>query len=57
MFSDDSKIKHTIYITFSFNPLALINLIIGRISLNQHNLFVLCLKRMGFNPTKRFGNG
>ena len=48
---DDSKIKHTIYITFSVNPFAQLDLIIGRKSLNQHNLFVLTPKRMGFDPT------
>ena len=50
-FLDDSKLKHTIYITFSVNPFAQLDLIIGRKSLNQHNLFVLTPTRMGFDPT------
>ena len=48
---DDSKIKHTIYITFSVNPFAQLDLIIGLKFLNQHNLFVLASTRMGFDPT------
>ena len=35
-FLDDSKIKHTIYITFDVNPFAQLEMIIGRKSLNQH---------------------
>ena len=50
-FLNDSKIKHTINITFSVNPFAQLDLIIGRKSLNQHNLFVLTPTRMGFDPT------
>jgi hypothetical protein len=50
-FLDDSKSKHTINVTFSVNPSAQLDLIIGRKSLNQHNLFVLTLTRMGFDPT------
>ena len=50
-FLDDSKIKHTIYITLSVNPFAQLDLIIGRKSLNQHNLFVLTPTCMGFDPT------
>ena len=49
-FPDDNNINRTIFITFSVNPLAQIDLIIGRRSLNLHNLFVLTPKRMGFNP-------
>ena len=49
-FLDDSNIKHTIYITFSVNPFAQLDLIIERKSLNQHNLFVLTPTRMGFDP-------
>ena len=50
-FLDNSKIKHTIYITFSVNPFAQLDLIIGRKSLNQHNFSVLTPTRMGFDPT------
>ena len=50
-FLDDSKIKHTIYVTFSVNPFSQLDLIIGCKSLNQHNLFVLTPTRMGFDPT------
>ena len=50
-FLDDSNIKHTIYITFSVNPFSQLDLIIGRKSLNQHNLFVLTPTCMGFDPT------
>ena len=51
-FFDDSNIKHTIFITFSVNPYAKLDLIIGRRSLNQHNLFVLTPKRMGFDSSQ-----
>ena len=50
-FLDDSKIKHIIYVTFSVNPFAQLDLIIVCMSLNQHNLFVLTPTRMGFDPT------
>ena len=50
-FLDDSNIKHTVYVTFSVNPFAKLDLIIGRKSNNQHNLFVLTPTRMGFDPT------
>jgi hypothetical protein len=45
IFSDDSNIKHTTFITFSGNT-STIDLIIGRRSLNQHNLFVLTPKQI-----------
>ena len=48
---NDSKIKHTNYVTFSVNPFAQLDLIIEHKSLNQHNLFVLTPTRMGFDPT------
>ena len=50
-FSDDSNNKHTIYITFSVNPRAKLDIIIGRRSLNEHNLFVLTPTRMGFESS------
>ena len=50
-FLEYSYIKHTIHITFSVNPFAQLDLIIGRKSLNQHNLFVLTPARIGFDPT------
>ena len=50
-FLDNSKIEHTIYVTFSVNPFAQMDLIIGSKPLNQRNLFVLTSTRMGFDPT------